>query len=225
MKRIMAVMGGIVLLSGTGAAVSRNPDPQADSAAGAASRGAAAWAENCGGCHNVRSPGEMGDSQWLVASTHMRVRANLPGDMTRDIVAFLQASNDGMAGPAPTAPAIPAAQAADAPAASAPTASAPPPAASAAPPGDPVNGGRIYAQTCVACHGRDGAGVLPGMPDLRAPGGRLSQSDSALLRNMINGIQSPGSPMPMPARGGNPNLTDQDMADVLAYLRATFERR
>lgn len=219
MRRLMAAIG-IVLLSGTGAAVSRNPDPQADGAPGAVSRGATAWAENCGGCHNIRSPGEMGDSQWLVASTHMRVRANLPGDMTRDIVAFLQASNDGRAGPAPAAQTIPAALAAPAPAAS-----ALPPAASAAPPGDPVNGGRIYAQTCVACHGRDGAGVLPGMPDLRAPGGRLSQSDSALLRNMINGIQSPGSPMPMPARGGNPNLTDQDMADVLAYLRATFERR
>jgi hypothetical protein len=42
---------------------------------------------------------------------------------------------------------------------------------------------------------------------------------------MINGFQSPGSPMAMPARGGNPDFTDQDMLDVLAYVRATYQKK
>lgn len=88
-----------------------------------------------------------------------------------------------------------------------------------------ANGARIFAQACVACHGRDGKGTIPGVPDLTAAGGRLSKPDSVLLRNMINGFQSPGSPMAMPPRGGNPSLSDRDMADVLAHLRATFGRR
>lgn len=56
-------------------------------------RGAKAWAENCGRCHNVRNPKDQVDYEWAVAVAHMRVRANLPGDMARDITAFLKSSN------------------------------------------------------------------------------------------------------------------------------------
>lgn len=56
-------------------------------------RGAKAWAEHCGRCHNYRSPDELRDNEWEVSVTHMRLVANLPGDMARDILAFLQASN------------------------------------------------------------------------------------------------------------------------------------
>lgn len=219
MKRTMVVIGGIALLSGAGAAISRNnaekaPAPTAavESTAASVSRGAKAWAENCGTCHNVRSPGDLSDAQWSVATTHMRVRANLPGDMTRDIIAFLQASNGGEPVLAP------AASTSTAPAAVIPS-------ATAAAVGDSVNGSRIYGETCVACHGPDGKGALAGMPDFTAATGRLAKPDAVLLRNMINGFQTPGSPMPMPARGGNPDLTDQEMADVLAYMRVNFRRK
>lgn len=57
-------------------------------------RGAKAWARTCSRCHNMRSPKELRDDEWEVSATHMRVRANLPGDMVRDIIAFLQASNN-----------------------------------------------------------------------------------------------------------------------------------
>lgn len=57
-------------------------------------RGAKAWAQNCGRCHNIRGPKELTDEEWEVSATHMRVRANLPGDMVRDIIAFLKASNN-----------------------------------------------------------------------------------------------------------------------------------
>ena len=56
-------------------------------------RGAKAWAENCARCHNLRDPKELEDYEWDVTVSHMRVRANLPGDVARDIAAFLKASN------------------------------------------------------------------------------------------------------------------------------------
>ena len=57
-------------------------------------RGAKSWAQTCGRCHNIRSPKELTDEEWEVSATHMRVRANLPGDMVRDIIAFLKPSNN-----------------------------------------------------------------------------------------------------------------------------------
>lgn len=56
-------------------------------------RGAQAWAQNCGRCHNLREPGALPDERHDVTIAHMRVRANLPGQVARDIAAFLKASN------------------------------------------------------------------------------------------------------------------------------------
>lgn len=56
-------------------------------------RGAKAWAEQCSRCHNIRAPSELTDEDLYVSVTHMRVRANIPGKMIEDIIAFLQASN------------------------------------------------------------------------------------------------------------------------------------
>ncbi len=56
-------------------------------------RGAKAWAEQCGRCHNMRSPSELKDEEWLVSTTHMRVRGNIPGNVIRDVQAFLRSSN------------------------------------------------------------------------------------------------------------------------------------
>jgi len=57
-------------------------------------RGAKAWAQNCARCHNLKSPKDYSDAEWHVDVTHMRVRANIPGDVAKDIIAFLQASNN-----------------------------------------------------------------------------------------------------------------------------------
>ncbi len=56
-------------------------------------RGAKAWKNNCGRCHNLRSPKELTDEEWDVSVTHMRVRANLLPLEAEDIKAFLKASN------------------------------------------------------------------------------------------------------------------------------------
>lgn len=56
-------------------------------------KGAKAWAENCNRCHNIRNSVELSDDQWITTSFHMRVRAGLTGQETRDILTFLQATN------------------------------------------------------------------------------------------------------------------------------------
>ncbi len=57
-------------------------------------RGAKLYSANCGRCHNLRAATELGDLEWAIVVTHMRVTAGLPGDQARDIEAFLQASNN-----------------------------------------------------------------------------------------------------------------------------------
>ncbi|GIX17471.1 MAG: hypothetical protein KatS3mg119_1657 [Rhodothalassiaceae bacterium] len=92
-------------------------------------------------------------------------------------------------------------------------------------PGDAIaRGAVVYEQTCVACHGADGAGLSPGTPDFTDPKGPLVQDDAVLFDHIKNGFQSPGSMMAMPPKGGNPSLSDDDIRAVIAYLRATFGR-
>jgi len=85
-------------------------------------------------------------------------------------------------------------------------------------------GQAVYNGTCIACHGSDGTGSLPGVPDLTGKTGLLSQDDAVLLGRMADGYQSPGSPMAMPAKGGNPALTDADLSAVLKYMRNAFQQ-
>ena len=82
----------------------------------------------------------------------------------------------------------------------------------------------VYNRTCIACHGSDGDGSLPGVPDLGGQTGPLSQADALLLKRMIDGFQTPGSTMAMPARGGDPALTDADLNAVMQYMRKEFLR-
>ena len=88
--------------------------------------------------------------------------------------------------------------------------------------GNPTRGAAIYAHTCIACHGEDGHGRVPGAPDFTKKGGVLSKPHSALQAHIKNGFSSPGSPLSMPPGGGNSSLTDQDLKDVHAYLHKAF---
>jgi len=51
------------------------------------------WAQNCGHCHNLRSPSSYSDAQWEVVALHMRVRANLTAEEHRKILAFLKSAH------------------------------------------------------------------------------------------------------------------------------------
>lgn len=83
-------------------------------------------------------------------------------------------------------------------------------------------GSVVYHQTCVACHGENGKGQIPGTPDFTKAAGVLSLSDKLLETRIIHGFQSNGSPMAMPPNGGNPTLTSTDVDNVIAYLHETF---
>lgn len=166
-----------------------------DSRAGEVSRGATSWSQNCNRCHEMRDPTEFRDDQWRSIVMHMRVRAGLNGQQQRDILAFLQASNNPK--PIKLSAGTPSSQLA----------------------GSTLSGKMIYDQTCVACHGPVGSGVLPGVPDFTASKGPLTKSDKTLIQHITEGFQSPGSPMAMPAKGGNPDLSEADVHAVLEYIR------
>ena len=55
--------------------------------------GSELWTQNCGRCHNKRSPEKYSDSQWDAIMRHMRVRANLTGEEERAILEFLKTAN------------------------------------------------------------------------------------------------------------------------------------
>jgi len=174
---------------------------ESEATAGNVTRGARTWAQNCSRCHNMRSPTEFRDDLWKPIVTHMRIRAGLTGQQQRDVLAFLQASNS----PAPVK-----VSAGDTLGSVAPRSSG--------------SGKSIYEQTCVACHGADGTGLMPGVPDFTAADGPLSKPADLLLQHISDGFQSPGSPMAMPAKGGNPALNEADIRAVLGYVKGRFGR-
>ncbi len=219
MIRLFSILAGSVVLASV-AAIAQAPAQSETSAPAPApsgdgdidlTRGAKAWADHCGRCHNLRSPSELNEELWDISVTHMRVRANLPGDLADDIKAFLMSSARSRE---------------NGPASASNNSNAGAPLRTDAfahlKPGDLVRGRDVYSQTCIACHGADGKGAIEGIPDFTIAKGRLAKTDDVLLANMINGFQSDGSLMAMPPRGGNPELADQDLADALAYIRAAF---
>lgn len=88
---IMVFASAFVL--GTATAVGAADPAQEKFDPAAFARGAKAWADNCGRCHNVRDPKDFRDDQWKMIMTHMRLTAGLTGRETRDILKFLQGSN------------------------------------------------------------------------------------------------------------------------------------
>jgi mono/diheme cytochrome c family protein len=86
--------------------------------------------------------------------------------------------------------------------------------------GDWKAGSRIFHNTCITCHGADGHGTRRGMPDLTA--GVMAYPSSSLAEHIKRGFQAPGRPLAMPPKGGNPDLTDEDVTNVLSYLHHAF---
>lgn len=86
----------------------------------------------------------------------------------------------------------------------------------------PTDGERLYAQSCLACHGADGVGVMPGVRDLTEPEGALSKPDELLFLSIRDGIQSADGALAMPARGGNSGLTEADIHALINFLRKNF---
>jgi len=163
-------------------------------------KGAQTWADNCSRCHNMRDPKDLRDDQWITTVFHMRIRAGLTGQQTRDILTFLQQSNNNTSPVKSKAVSV----------------------AQESVVSSGLTGEQIYAQTCIACHGSNGAGMVPGAPNFPSKNSPLSKSDDELVNNITNGYQTPGSPMAMPAKGGNAKLNAEDIRNVLAYIRSKF---
>ena len=83
----------------------------------------------------------------------------------------------------------------------------------------------IYNRSCVACHGSDGAGAMPEVPDLTEPDGPLLKPDAVLLRSIVEGVDRPDSPLPMPPMGGDPELSEEGARQVLEFIRLEFGPR
>jgi mono/diheme cytochrome c family protein len=133
--------------------------------------GAAVYGRECGRCHAPRAAVEFSDREWNVIMQHMRVIAVMPTGQTRDVLAFLQASNgDNTAEPAAQAPAAQ-------------------PAA-----GSPDARGTMERAGCLGCHAIGGVGGNLG-PSLDGVGAR--RSAEYLSRKLLNPrFDNPQSIMP-----------------------------
>lgn len=83
----------VLLVAATTPAIAETPAADAPPDPMAFARGAKAWVDTCGGCHNLRDARDLRDDQWRASIAHMRVRAHLTRQETQDITRFLQGSN------------------------------------------------------------------------------------------------------------------------------------
>lgn len=108
---------------------------------------------------------------------------------------------------------------AEAPVAEAPTATVAP-----TPAGDARHGEEIFEQTCIACHGPGGSGIEGLGKDMTTSDFIREQTDEELVSFLKVG-RDPSDPsnstgIPMPPKGGNPALMDDDLQDIVAYIRS-----
>jgi disulfide bond formation protein DsbB len=93
--------------------------------------------------------------------------------------------------------------------------------------GDAANGQKIYSQLCIACHGPQGKGVQGLGKDLTTSTFVAEKSDMELV-DFIKVGRDPGDPLnttgvAMPPKGGNPALDDQDIADIVSFVRTIHQ--
>jgi len=92
--------------------------------------------------------------------------------------------------------------------------------------GDAEAGEALFV-TCAACHGPDGKGLPNLGKDFTTSEFVHSQSDEELVAFIKVGRPS-GDPanttgVDMPPKGGNPALSDEDLFDIVAYIRSIME--
>jgi len=73
------------------------------------------------------------------------------------------------------------------------------------------SGQAVYNATCVACHGSGAAGA-PKAGDASAWSARIAQGYDTLVQHAVQGIRA------MPAKGGNPDLDDIEVARAVVYM-------
>jgi disulfide bond formation protein DsbB len=84
-------------------------------------------------------------------------------------------------------------------------------------------GRKIYSRICATCHGADANGMPALGKGLRANAFTQSLSDAELVEFLQKG-RSSNHPenqtgIDMPPRGGDPSITDDELRDLVAFLR------
>ena len=99
--------------------------------------------------------------------------------------------------------------------------------AGAALPGDPAKGETLFGPNCASCHGAAlGGGIGAQLNPIELLAGVKDKNGALdpkyLIDTITNGrVHQPGDPAAyrdMPVKGGNPSLTDQDVADLASYI-------
>jgi len=109
----------------------------------------------------------------------------------------------------------------------APAEAAPAEAVAAAPAGDPDKGKSTFDTACIACHGPGGVGVQ-GLGKSFVTSEFVTTVDDAGLVEFIKVGRAADDPanttgIAMLPKGGNPAITDEDLLDIVAYIRTLHE--
>jgi disulfide bond formation protein DsbB len=87
-----------------------------------------------------------------------------------------------------------------------------------------VHGTKLFGATCAACHGKDARGLPKLGKDLVSSEFCRKLDDDGLLAFVKRGRDTSDplntSQTAMPPKGGNPALSDDDLLDVIAYVRS-----
>ncbi|MEZ4727857.1 MAG: cytochrome c [Caldilineaceae bacterium] len=93
-----------------------------------------------------------------------------------------------------------------------------------APAGNAESGKTLFTSTCAACHGPAGEGVQGLGKDMTHSEFIAGLSDEELMAFVKEGRRI-GDPLnttgvDMPPKGGNPALTDEQLTDIIAFIRS-----
>jgi len=87
------------------------------------------------------------------------------------------------------------------------------------------SGARVYTAYCMHCHGVDGRGFAPMLAPLAGNPNVLEKDASSLINVTLNGTEDlvlHGVPAPYPMPRYAPVLNDQQIADVLTFVRGAW---
>jgi len=89
--------------------------------------------------------------------------------------------------------------------------------------GNPLDGKMYFDQTCSACHGMDAKGLPKLGKDLTTSKFVSEKTNDELLTFVKQG-RLPTDPLnstgvAMPPKGGNPALNDQQLMDIISYVK------
>ena len=89
--------------------------------------------------------------------------------------------------------------------------------------GDPVAGEEKFNEVCIACHGAGGIGIDGLGKDMTSSDFIAGLNDEELLafvrigRPISDSLNTTG--VDMPPKGGNPALSDDQILDIIGYIR------